>query len=60
MNSDEDILTKALLASGRQSRDDAQNLALLVAGILLAVGVVLGFALARWIFHGGLSRTLRR
>jgi hypothetical protein len=60
MNSDTDIVTKALLAAGRQSHDDAQNLALLVTGILLAVGVVLGFGLARWIFRGGLSRTLRR
>jgi len=60
MNSDTDLLTKALLAAGRQSYGDAQNLALLLAGGLLAVGVVLGFALARWIFRGGLSRILRR
>ncbi len=60
MSASPDWISKALLAAGRQAHEDAQNLALLVTGLLLAAGVGLGCALVRWVFRGGLSRTLRR
>jgi len=46
MDADMDKFLKVLLAAGRQSEDGAQQLA------MMASGVVLGFALACWIFRG--------
>jgi len=60
MNTDSDKFVQALLGVGRQSHGDAQDVAQLVIVILLAVGVVLGFALAFWVFRGGLFRAWRR
>ena len=56
---DQETFTK-LVQTFHRLDGDASEVAVIVVAPLLALGVVCGIVLARWIFRGGLSRSAWR